>query len=411
MVGTRLQAQHPGITQAGAQPLEQPQQAFGFAVPGRKEFAVRRRGAHELAAFDAQLQRRRGQRAVGQALAQQQLQVGGVQRGRSQQHWQRGVRGVARRVTPGVTMPRLVLHVQREAADARLLRLCPGHQPGQQQGGTGQHLLAGVGAGEELDAAVEAVGQGQPAARVGAAAESAVDLVEQPGTETPRQPVARQPAQVAERVQPHALQRVEVLAAGVEQRQRRAAEQRLQGRQPGGVRAIGQAAGGVIAPARQQRRAKRGRRAGQLHAVAERQEGRLQPLQQRGPAAEQAQAGLHFQQHGGPGRHGRHRAVERDRRRERQRRVHHRLQRGGVAGGVGLGQQHVGAQRQRGGALQPGPDAQGQRGGIRRDDVVIGHQHHRPHAVPGRQRGAESLERQRGQVDGKPQHGGWVGRR
>jgi hypothetical protein len=321
-----------------------------------------------------------------------------------QQHRQRGLRRAARRVGWGVPMPRFVMHMQREAADARLLPLRPGHQPGQQQRGAGQHLLAGVGAGEELDAAVEAVGHGQPAARVGPAAEGAVDLVEQTGAETPRQPVARQAAQVPERVQPHALQRFEVLAAGVEQRQRRAAKQRLQGGQPGGVRAVGR----VVAPARQQRRAERGRRAGDLHAVAERQEGRLQPLQQRGPAAEQAQAGLHFHQHRCHARHG---AVERDRRREGQRRMHHRLQRGGVAGGVGLGQQHVGAQRQRGGALQPGPDAQSQRSGIRRDDVVIGHQRHRPRAVPGRQHGAESLQRQCGQVDGKPQHGRRVGRR
>jgi hypothetical protein len=98
-------------------------------------------------------------------------------------------------------------------------------------------------------------------------------------------------------------------------------------------------------------------------------------------------------------------AIERDRGREGQRRVHHRLQRLRVTRGIGLAQQQLGRQRQRGGALQAGLDAGVCRRGVDGLDPVLGQQRHRALALLGRQRGGKGLERQPRQVNGEPQHG------
>ena len=168
-----------------------------------------------------------------------------------------------RRLRRAVALPaRLVMHQQPEAPHERMLRRQPGDQPLEQHRRAVQHLLGGVGAGEQLEPALERRRQDDGLARVGAAAEGAVELDQQAFAEAPRQAGARQVEQVVEAAQAHALQRLPMLAPGAEQPDRR----RLEGEPGGGeVGALRRR----LDP-RQDRRALRRRRAGGVHAVAER---------------------------------------------------------------------------------------------------------------------------------------------
>ena len=74
---------------------------------------------------------------------------------------------------------RLVMHQQAKAAHERMLRRQPGDQPRQQHRRAVQHLLAAVGAGEQLEAALEQARRDDRLARIGAAAEGGVDLGQQ----------------------------------------------------------------------------------------------------------------------------------------------------------------------------------------------------------------------------------------
>ena len=86
----------------------------------------------------------------------------------------------------------------------------------------------------------------------------------------------------------------------------------------------------------------------------------------------------------------------------------------GVAMGVGRGQQQIGRQRQRGGALHAGAHAtlDGQRIGMLH--LVVVQQRQWPPGVLRAARGRPGFERQRRQVQGQPQHGflrRWEGQR
>ena len=314
-------------------------------------------------------------------------------------------------------------HAQREGRHACMPRLRPGHQTRQQHARAVQDLLGGVGAGEEFQPALKGGRQFQPLPRVGLQAQSAVEVVEQTGTEAPRQAGARQRAQVGQCVQTHALQRVPVFTrragrsagpaqgastprggpglprpGGQDHPHGRFGEQGLQRRQARGVRTQHQVAPAARIPLRQQRRAQRGGCGRHLHAVTQRHQRGLQALLQCGQATEKAQAALNFQQDG-------LRIVRRDGRREGKRRVRHGLQRCGFAAGVAVADQQVGRQRQRGGAFNARFQAALRRLGVELADAVACQQGHRAFGVGCRQRGAEGFQRQQRQVQGDPEHG------
>jgi hypothetical protein len=110
-----------------------------------------------------------------------------------------------------------VMHQQLEAAHEGVLRREPRDQPPEQHAGTLQHLLGGVGAAEELEAALEGRGQDDGLARIGPLPERRIELDQHRLAEAARQPGARQAEQIAELGEAHALQRFPVLAAGAEQ--------------------------------------------------------------------------------------------------------------------------------------------------------------------------------------------------
>ena len=394
MVGHGHQAQHLLVTQAGAQALQQARQAFGLGGAGGEKLAVGHGAGGELAAVQMQVQRGRDEFQPHQSFAQQVLQVREFHGGFGQFDAQLGrrVRGVARL---------LVQHAQREGGHARLARLRPGHQPRQQHAGAVQHLVGRVGTGKKLQPAVEADGQFQPAARVRAVAQGPVQVVQQVLPKAPRQAGARQRAQVAQALQAHPLQRFPVLAARAQHPHRGLEQQRLQRTQVRGVSAQHKVAA-ITAfarmPLRQQRRTQGRGRSGHLHAVAQRSDGVQHTLAQRCSTAKEAQAGLHFQQHGV-------RTLQRDGGCEGQRRVHDSLQRRGLAAGVAVGHQQVGGQRQRGVALDAGAQAALGRGGVDLGDMLIGDQRHRARGFSRGQRGAEGLQRQQRQVQSEPEHG------
>ncbi len=305
-----------------------------------------------------------------------------------------------RHITVGIGATRaFVLHAQREGGDARAPRLRPGDQPRQQQAGAVQDLVAGVGAREQLEPTLEMLGHRQRLARVGRVAAGAVQLMQQRFAETPCQPGARQRAQVGQPVQAHALQGFPMFAARAEQPHRRGVEQRAQGGEPGGVRTGFQIAVGGPAPARQQRRAGGGGCGGGLQAVAQRRQRIVQLGAQAGRTAVVAQHHAQFQQHGGRA------GVEHHHRREGQRRVRHRLQRGGVARAIGLPQAQRRRQRQGSGTLEA--RAHAGFGGRRVDggDAVLRHQGQRRGTFGRIQRGGKGLQRQLRQVQGEPVHG------
>ena len=221
-----------------------------------------------------------------QPLAQQDQQVGAVAR-------RLGERDLERRRLrrPIALLPaRLVMHQQAKAAHERMLRRQPEDEPRQQQRRAVQHLLAAVGAGEQLEPAFEQPRRDDRHARIGTAAEGRVDLGQQRLAEAPRQAGARQAEQVADGAQPHSLERFPVLATGAEQPHRRMGERRPRRREIETARRR-------IDP-RQHRRTLRGGGDGDAQRVAERRERLLQALQQGVEAAEVAQARLHLEQHG-----------------------------------------------------------------------------------------------------------------
>ena len=89
--------------------------------------------------------------------------------------------------------------------------------------------------------------------------------------------------------------------------------------------------------------------------------------------------------------------------------MHHRAQGLGVALRIGGGQQQVGRQRQRGGARHAGAHAARQRQRIGMGDLLVVQQGQRLVGLARPARGGPGFERQRGQVQGDPEWGGWGG--
>ena len=185
---------------------------------------------------------------------------------------------------------RLVVHQQAKAAHEGVLRREPGDQPREQHRRAVQDLLGGVGAGEQLEAALEQARRHDRLARIGTAAEGGVDLRQQRLAEAARQPGARQAEQVADLAQAHALQRLPVLAARAEQPDRRRRERLARRLEVGAARRRLDAGEDrrALQPSRRRRCAARGRAA----ATACRSRS-----QQAIEAAEIAQARLDLEQH------------------------------------------------------------------------------------------------------------------
>ncbi|MCW5639330.1 MAG: hypothetical protein KIT28_10240, partial [Rubrivivax sp.] len=188
----RMQGLHALDAQARLQAFDQPHQALAFAGRAREQLAAGRLAGHDGAGGEAQLQRRRRQLHLHQPLAQQHLQVRRVARGFGQRHLQQRLRRHLRIAAPA----RLVLHRQGEAAHQGMLRGQPGGQARQQHRGGMQHLLGAVGACEQFEAALEARRQRDRHARIGPLAVGTVEIGQQRRAEAPRQPRARQAAQI-----------------------------------------------------------------------------------------------------------------------------------------------------------------------------------------------------------------------
>ena len=322
--------------------------------------------------------------------------MGAVARRLGQRDLERG----AARCVAAAEAARLMLHREREAAHERMLRREPQHQPGEQQARAVEHLLGGVGAGEKLEAAFEHRRQHEGHARVGLHAERTIELVQQMFAEAPRQAGARQAAQVAERTQPHALQRLPVFAAGAEQPHRRGLE-RLARR--GEIRAME-----LPVHARQQRRPLRGGRTHGVDAVVQRAQCGMQALQQAHAPAEITQARLDLEQHRVRRRIGITRRLDHHARRESERGMRHRLERLGVAHPVGPAEHELRRERERGRPLQPRLDTQRLRRGVDADDALGVHQRKRcfgRRVRVGAERCRKRFERQRRQMQGDPEHG------
>ena len=178
-----------------------------------------------------------------------------------------------------------------------------------------------------------------------------------------------------------------------------------------------------------------------LLLVTEWRKRRLQPLQQRRQAAEVAQAGAHFEQHGvgafvdvavdrvagarvGTSTGARvdaaavrscgariARRLEHDHRREGERRMRDRLQRLGIAPGIGHAERELRRQRQRGGALHRRLHAECPCRRVDGKNRMRIQQRHRPVAGTLWQGRDERLERKQRQVNGNPDHGGFQSER
>ena len=225
VIAQRRQPLHLIGTEARLQPLDQARQAEVFALPRREQLLVRRGPLDDVFGLQRELERRRRQLQLAQALAQEHEQVIAVARRLGERDLER------RRLRRAVALlpARLVMHEQAKAAHERMLRAEPRDQPHEQDAGAVQHLLAGVGAGEELESGVESARRNDRLARVGTAAECRVELGEQRLAEAARQTGARQAEQVAELAQAHALQGFPMLAARAEQPHRRAPERLARG--------------------------------------------------------------------------------------------------------------------------------------------------------------------------------------
>ena len=266
-----------------------------------------------------------------------------------------------------------------------------------------QHLLAAVGAGEELEPALEHSRRDDRLARIGATTEGGVELGKQRLAEAARQPGARQAEQIADLAQPHPLQRLPVLAPRTEQ------PDGTPSRAPAGSPRASAQSGGRI-DAGEDGGALRRRCAGDGERVAERLDARAQALQQAIDAAEVAQARLHLEQHGVGGSARLARRLERDVRREGERGVRDRQHGLGIARRIGLAEDDARRQRERGGALQPRLDALRQRRRVGGRDAMLVDQRDRrtcrsvhAFAVRGERR-RERFEREQRQMQRDPEH-------
>ena len=118
MVLDRAEALHLVGAEARLQPLDQSRQAFVLALPGREELGVGRGALDDVLGLQRELERRRRQLHLRQALAQQHQQVGAVARRLGQGDLER------RRLRRAVALlpARLVVHQQAKAAHEGVLR-------------------------------------------------------------------------------------------------------------------------------------------------------------------------------------------------------------------------------------------------------------------------------------------------
>ena len=251
------------------------------------------RRAHQVVAAQAQLQRGRGELAAAQPLAQQQLQVRRIEAGFGQFD---GNSVVGRGVAAGALVP----HGQREAAHACLPRRRPRppaapaarwRRPAPARWcRRGQRVRAGLSkvAGHSSQRAGRGLRRGRGRVRPAEPRRNAA-----PGR---RAAARRRSARVCS---PMPCSASQCSRPGPSSHTGAASSSGCSAAQAvgHGRRARGHHVGRM--PARQQRRALGGGRGGHLHAVAQRRQCRDQALPQRRQAAEQAQAGLHLQQHAG----------------------------------------------------------------------------------------------------------------
>ena len=183
---------------------------------------------------------------------------------------------------------------KREAAHLRMLRRRPGHQARQQHRRRRAAPARWCRRARTVRAGSRSwAGSADPGARVGPDAARTVELVEQRLAEAPRQAAARQAAQIGQRAQAHALQRLPVLAPGPSSHTGAASSRRFSVAQVGGM------------PAARAPRAARASSAapcavGALAQCTRWPSGSSAACSRRSSlqAAEVAQAGLHFEQHG-----------------------------------------------------------------------------------------------------------------
>ena len=242
--------------------------------------------------------------------------------------------------------------------------------------------------GEQFDSRAEPGGRREKSARIGKPPAGAVEVVEQPLAEAPRQAVARQREQIAERGGADRLQgfeRVGVAAQdGRGQRRNGFVDPRRLGDQ-GFLAGVSEPGGGAG-----------GRRHGQAGGEAHRSQSFAKVAENRGQAAEQLQAARDFEQH----RIGK---LQRDVRRELHRPRRDPEQRLGLGGGIARSNAQLRSEREprRRGHARAHP-ARARLAVAGDDAVVLGH-------GPGLGRGRaaqQRFERQFRQMKGDPQHGG-----
>ena len=243
MVGAGFHALHLVGAQACAQALDELVQAIALAAVFEQQAGAGAGQGCCLHRGQAQRDGGRGQRDARQVLGQQALEVGHVQRGLGGAHQQLALGGA---VAAAVHLPTQAQH-QR----ALLAGLQPGVQQRQQAACAEQQRAGAFDVGGQLQRLVEGFGQREPGVALGLLAEGLVQRVEQSLAETPRQPAARQRAQLAPGAAAQALQR-DQMGPGRRQRGQRQLRRRCAGRrgrlQPARQPAL------VQAPDRYQRR-------------------------------------------------------------------------------------------------------------------------------------------------------------
>ncbi len=296
MVRAGLRVQHVGGAQAGDQGVDQAGGIFRAGTGLGEQRASGRRERRGLRHRQPQLHHRGDQREAMDALPQHARQMRQrADRLRQQDVDRRGRRGILG-IAP---TPAFVLQRQPVALGAQLVGGQPAGQLQQQLLGRGQHPLGAVDAAGQFERHVEAHRRGKPGEAFVRLAIARVERVDQQRTAAPAQAATRQAAQVGQRAAAQPFQPIRARQPG-DGLDGQAVEQR--GHALGPHRAPDAArrrAAGMHRPGAGQpcRPAPRGARADLRHQPQAARELPHGPAE-RAMAAEQAQAGVRFQQHG-----------------------------------------------------------------------------------------------------------------
>lgn len=304
VVGAQPGAQHTVRPQPHRQAFEHMgQRLLPCRRVGQPALGPLRQRAH-LVGGQAQVAHRRGQRQPRQVFGQQAREV---------VHRARGLGGTHRQLTALARAARahgVVRPVQGEGGGALLARGQPGRQLQQQAARTEDQRAGVVHPVRQFPPRLEALGQRHPGVCLGRLAVGLVQRAQQRRVEAPGQAAARQAPHIAQRATADVRKRLPMWAQGTEHAQRQRVEQ-------GGQRR----AQTVFHPrAGQRQRGQRVGRPGQGRGAEFLRAG-PQTFAQRRLPAEQAQAGRHFQQHGGFGDGDAGRELQRPDRQRLQRRV------------------------------------------------------------------------------------------